>query len=325
MMELRKAKTNNRRPGSKIETVAIIGYGSQGRAIAQNLSDSGYRVLIGLRAGSKSRAKARRDGLTVGRSIPDTVRAANIVCLAIPDHLHGRLFKRSIAPYLKRKSTLMFLHATSVHFQIIKPPQRCDVVLLAPHAPGQAVRDMYLADKSLSAFYAVYQNPTGEAIKTVKRLAKAVGVKQENLIKSTFHQESVGDLFGEQAVLCGGLAMLIKAGFEVLVSRGWNPENAYLEVAYQLDLIISLVKQHGIGGMFSRISPAAQFGSLGAGPKLIDRSVRKRMDELFDEIESGAFAKQLYSLDDKAVAGLSQALKKLSNPRLEKAARKFSK
>ena len=305
--------------------VSVIGYGSQGRAVSQNLCDSGCEVTVGLRAQSKSQARARKDGHRVAVSIPDAVRKADVICLAFPDHLHERVFKRSIRPNLKRKVTLWFLHSTSIHFGFIEPPRGCDVILVAPHAPGKAVREAYLTDRSLSAFYGVHQNRSGRAGYTARRLATALGVKRKNLLKTTFEQEAVGDLFGEQAVLCGGLAMLIKTGFDVLVDRGWKPENAYLEVAYQLDLIVGLIKQHGIGGMFSRISSAAQLGSFLAGPKLIDESVRTRMDELFEEISSGAFADQLRRLDKRAVSNLRQALKKLSDPRLEKAARKFAR
>jgi len=305
--------------------VSVIGYGSQGRAVSQNLRDSGCEVTVGLRAQSKSRVRARKDGHRVAVSIPAAIRKADVICLAFPDHLHERVFKRSIRPNLKRKVTLWFLHSTSIHFGFIKPPRGCDVILVAPHAPGKAVREAYLTDRSLSAFYGVHQNCSGKAGDTARRLATALGVKRKNLLKTTFEQEAVGDLFGEQAVLCGGLAMLIKTGFDVLVDRGWKPENAYLEVAYQLDLIVELIKQHGIGGMLSRISPAARLGAVDGGPKIIDRSVHERMEEQFEHIRSGAFAAQLEKLDDRSFASLKRALRKLTDPRLEKAARKFSR
>lgn len=308
----------------KAKSVAVIGYGAQGRAISQNLRDSGYEVVVGLRPNSRSRRPARREGLQV-TSIPDAVASADIVCFAFPDHLHGRVFKTSVAPYLRRNATLWFLHATSVHFGFLSPPKSCDVILVAPHAPGNAVREAYLTDHSLSAFYSVYQNRSRRASGTAMELARAIGVQKKNLIRTSFAQESVGDLFGEQAVLCGGLAMLVKSGFETLLAHGWKAENAYLEVAYQLDLIVALIKKHGIAGMFARISPAAQYGSLLAGPKIIDRSTRSRMEKLFREIQSGAFARKLGRLDDRAVSKLGQALKKLSNPKLERVARKFSR
>jgi len=308
----------------KAKTVAVIGYGAQGRAISQNLRDSGYEVVVGLRPNSRSRPLARRDGLSV-KPLPDAVGSADIVCFAFPDHLHGRVFRTSIGPFLRRNSTLWFLHATSVHFGFLIPQEDCDVILVAPHAPGNAVREAYLTDHSLSAFYGVYQNRSRRASNLAIELARAIGVRKKNLVLTNFAQESVGDLFGEQAVLCGGLAMLIKSGFETLLAHGWKAENAYLEVAYQLDLIVALIKKHGVAGMFARISPAAQYGSLLAGPKIIDRSTRTRMEKLFGEIQSGAFARKLGRLDDRAVSKLSQALKKLSHPKLERAARRFSR
>jgi ketol-acid reductoisomerase len=308
----------------KAKSVAVIGYGPQGKAISQNLRDSGYEVVVGLRPNSRSRRSVCGDGLSI-LPLPDAVGSADIVCFAFPDHLHGRVFKTSIGPFLHRNTTLWFLHATSVHFGFLNPPKSCDVVLVAPHAPGNAVREAYLSDRSLSAFYGVYQNRSRHASKTAMDLAKAIGVRKKNLVRTSFAQESVGDLFGEQAVLCGGLAMLIKSGFETLLAHGWKAENAYLEVAYQLDLIVALIKKHGVAGMFARISPAAQYGSLLAGPKIIDRSTRTRMEKLFGEIQSGAFARKLGRLDDRAVSKLGKALKKLSHPKLERAARKFSR
>jgi ketol-acid reductoisomerase len=308
----------------KAKSVAVIGYGSQGRAITQNLRDSGFDVVVGLRPKSGSRRRARADRVTV-KSIPAAVEQADIICLAFPDHLHARVFKHSIEPSLRRHATLWFLHATSVHFKLLVPPSHCDVILVAPHAPGLAVRDEYLSKRSLSAFYGVARNRSGQAARTAIALATGIGVRRKNLIKTSFAQEAVGDLFGEQAVLCGGLAMLIKSGFETLLSHGWKPENAWLEVAFQLDLIVTLIKNHGLVGMLERISPAARYGSLLAGPKIIDPSLRSRMEHLFREIESGTFARKLARLDEQALVRLQKELNKLSHPALERAARKFSR
>ncbi len=308
----------------KAKSVAVIGYGSQGRAIAQNLRDSGFEVTVGLRPKSKSRRKARVDRVTVN-TIPAAVEQADIVCFAFPDHLHARVFQRSIEPSLKNKATLWFLHSTSVHFGLLTPPTGCDVILVAPHAPGRAVREAYLGDRSLSAFYGVAKNRSGKATSTALSLADGIGVRKKNLIKTSFAQEAVGDLFGEQAVLCGGLAMLIKSGFATLVKHGWKAENAWLEVAYQLDLIVALIKKHGVVGMLERISPAARFGSSIAGPRIINRSARTEMERLFREIESGSFARKLARLDEQAIVRLRRELQKLSSPKMERAARKFSR
>ena len=232
--------------------------------------------------------------------------------------------KSEIQASLKDNSTLWFLHGFAVHFGFIKPASNCDVILIAPHAPGLAVRDEYLGSKSLSAFFAVYQNATGKADKSVFKLSSAMGFKKSKLLKTTFKDEALGDLFGEQAVLCGGMAGLIKNGFEVLVENGIPPENAYLEVAYQLDLIIALIKKHGIEGMFERISVAARFGSLEAGPEIVGESVKKKMRSRYKEIESGKFARKLNNLSRAELDSLSKDLKKLSSPLFEKMARKFS-
>lgn len=306
-------------------TTAVIGYGPQGRAIARNLSDSGYRVIVALRPGSNSRKRARGDGLTEIMSLPKAVRAAQYICFAFPDYLHGRVFQRSIRPNLRRNQTLWFLHASSIHFSKVQPPKWVDTILVAPHAPGDAVRREYLGERAVSAFYAVHQNYTRKASRNAIALAKAIGVARKNLLKTTFEREAVGDLFGEQAVLCGGLAMLIKSGFELLVENGWEPDHAYLEIAYQLDLIVALIKKHGLSGMFSRISVAAQYGSLLTGPEVIGDESRSAMKIAFGRIQSGEFAAELANLDEADLPKLRQALRRLSDPRLEKAARRFAK
>jgi len=292
--------------------------------MALNLRDSGYPVILGLRTRSKSRQLARREGFSKISRVSEAVGQAHIVCFAFPDHLHGRVFQGDILPFLANKTTLWFLHGTSVHFSAVMPPKGVDVILIAPHAPGVAVREEFLGARSISAFYAVYRNRSRQARSTITKLAGAVGFRSSSLIKTTFEQEAVGDLFGEQAVLCGGLAMLIKSGFEVLVENGHKPENAYLEVAYQLDLIIDLIKKHGIEGMFSHISVAARYGSLEAGPMIINESVKGRMESLLKRIQSGQFTRKLNRLEEQEIAEINKALKALSNPALEKAARKFS-
>ena len=311
--------------GKAQKRVAVIGYGSQGRAFALNLKDSGYEVTVGLRRGSKSRKIAKRDGIRHIQSIADATAQADIVCFAFPDHLHGKLFKAEIAPHLKPGATLLFLHGMSVHFGLVKPPSNCDILLLAPHAPGVAVREKYLADRSISAFYAVYQNRSRRGSRTLVEMAQAVGFAKRGLVKTTFRDEAIGDLFGEQAVLCGGLAMLIKTGFELLVERGIKPESAYLEVAYQLDLIIALIKKYGVAGMLNRISVAARYGSIKNGQRVIDSSTRARMRKILAEIESGQFVTKLVSLTPQEVRGLERATDRLSNKSLEKAARKYAR
>lgn len=310
---------------TKKGTIAMLGYGSQGRALACNLRDSGYDILVGLRSRSPGRKAARSDGFERILTINRAVKNADCLCFALPDHLHGRIFARDIRPNMKRRATLIFLHGFSVHFGTIKPPATADVIMIAPHAPGIMVREKYLADRSLSAFWAVYQNPSGRAARVAAELAAAMGFRKSRLVKTTFEKEAVGDLFGEQAVLCGGLSELVLGGFEVLVEKGLSPENAYLEVAYQLDLIIGLIKRYGVKGMYDRISVTARYGSAMSGKKIIGESVKRNMLNLYDDIASGEFARELNSLTDKDIARLGKLIRSLVNPAFDRAALKYSK
>ena len=306
------------------QIIAVIGYGSQGRAMALNLRDSGYDIIVGLRARSGSRRQATDDGLIEIETVRTAVTGADVVCFAFPDHLHGRVYERDIKGRLKSGTTLLFLAGMSVHFSFVTPPGDCDVIMIAPHAPGVAVREQFLTDRSLSAFYAVHQDATGQAAHTAQKLAEAIGFLKNRLVRTTFEHEALGDLFGEQAVLCGGLAMLLKLGFETLLKKGLPPENAYLEVVHQMDLLVDLVKKHGIEGMLSRISVAARYGSVQAGPEIFDEAVEKRMEHIYDRIASGEFPEKLNKLTPTDIAKLKKGLKKLSHPLLEKYARKYS-
>ncbi len=305
-------------------TIGVLGYGSQGRALALNLRDSGFDLLVGLRARSKSRRVAQRDGIAGVVTPSELVRRSDVICFAFPDHLHKRVYQSVVEKNLPPGRTLLFLHGMSVHFGQVRPPDDCDIMLIAPHAPGQAVREKYLSDRSVSAFYAVHQNRSGKASSRLFTLAAGMGFDRKRLLKTTFEHEAIGDIFGEQAVLCGGLAALIKNGFEVLVENGLSPDKAYLEVAYQLDLIVDLIKRYGIEGMFKRISVTARFGSLENGPRIVDAGVKKRMKEVFGEIKSGRFAAKLSGLDSADVRELNRRLKNLTHPDFEKASRRQS-
>ncbi|UCG62515.1 MAG: ketol-acid reductoisomerase [Candidatus Zixiibacteriota bacterium] len=303
----------------------MLGYGSQGRAIALNLRDSGYNVIIGLKSRSRSRIQARQDGFRQVFTARQAIQKADHIILALPDHLHSRIYKAEIQKFLDRGKTLVFLHGLSIHFGLIVPPKDCDVIMIAPHAPGIKVREKYLTDRSLSAFYAVYQDGSGQARRKAFALAEAIGFRRSRLVPSSFEDEAIGDLFGEQAVLCGGLPELILNGFEVLVEKGLPPEQAYLEVAYQLDLIIHLIKQYGIEGMYKRISVTARYGSALAGRKIVDASVKNRMRLLYDQIKSGKFAGKLDRLLASDIRDIRRAIKKRVPASFEKSARKYSK
>jgi ketol-acid reductoisomerase len=313
-----------RKKGKVKKRIAVIGYGSQGRAIALNLRDSGFEILVGLRSRSASRRIAKTDGFRNICSVSEAVAEVDTVVFAFPDHLHGRVFRNEIAPHLRKRVTLVFLHGMSVAFNMVTPPADCDVILLAPHAPGTAVREKYLGDRSVSAFYAVLQGNTRAARSEVIALAEGIGIKPRQLIRTTFRDEAIGDMFGEQAVLCGGLAMLIKTGFDVLVEHGLRPEHAYLEVAYQLDLIVSLIKKYGVVGMLNNISVAARYGSLLTGPKIVGKQTKARMRKALSEIVSGRFPRKLATLQPGDIRAISKAVNTLTSPKLERAARRFS-
>jgi len=306
------------------KTIAVIGYGSQGRAMALNLRDSGYDVAVGLRPRSKSRRKAAADGVSTITTVRQAAERGDLIAFAFPDHLHGRVYEKEMTGHLYKGATLLFLAGMSVHFGFVRPPDDCDVIMIAPHAPGVAMRQRYLSGESFSAFYAVHQNATGKAKATVLELAQALGIARSRLVETTFEYEALGDLFGEQAVLCGGLAMLLKLGFETLLKKGLPPENAYLEVVYQIDLLVDLVKKHGIEGMLSRISVAARYGSVEAARCIFDDSFAKRMEDVFDNIASGEFPAKLNKLSTRDVTKLKKKLKQLSHPLLEKYGRRYT-
>lgn len=270
--------------------IAVIGYGSQGRAQALNMRDAGLMPVIGLPPASRSRTQARKDRITA-RTATAASRDADVIFMLAPDHLHGVIFA-DIAPHLHAGQVLVFAHASSIHFGIVKPPRLVDVVLIAPLGPGKRLRELRGKRDGLACFFAVHQNPSGRARPIGLALAKAIGCLPAGAIETTFAEEAVGDLFGEQAVLCGGLSALLQAGVDTLVRHGARPENAYLECVYQLDLIVDLIKSEGLRGMFRQISPTAAHGAWTAGPRIVSPSVRKAMDAIYRDIESGVFMRR---------------------------------
>ena len=273
------------------KSIAVIGYGSQGRAQALNLRDAGYGPIVGLPAGSRTRARARRDGLRV-RTPSVATREADIVFVLAPDHLHGQIYENEIAPSLSSGKMLVFAHGSSIHFGLIKPTRDVDVILLAPLGPGKRLRELRGTREGIACFFAIHQSTSKRTRTTALALAKAIGCLPAGAIETTFAEEAVGDLFGEQAVLCGGLSALLQAGVETLVRHGATPTNAYLECVYQLDLIVDLIKSEGLRGMFKQISPTAAYGATKAGPRIISASSRKAMDSLYSEIDSGKFIRR---------------------------------
>jgi ketol-acid reductoisomerase len=272
------------------KTVAIIGYGSQGHAHALNLRDSGIHVVVGLPAASKSAAKARAAGLEV-LSVSDATKKADIVMILIPDHLQGEVYRKDIAPQLTAGKTLMFAHGFNIHFNEIKPSTDIDVSMIAPKAPGHRVRELFTEGVGVPALVAIAQDASGHALENALAYASALGCLKAGVIETTFKEETESDLFGEQAVLCGGVSELIRAGFETLTEAGYAPEIAYFECLHELKLIVDLIYEGGLGYMRYSISDTAEYGDYTRGPRIINEQTRAEMKKILKEIQSGEFAR----------------------------------
>jgi ketol-acid reductoisomerase len=272
------------------KTAAIIGYGSQGHAHALNLRDSGVKVVVGLHEGSKSKAKAEADGLTV-MSVPDAVKAAQIIMILIPDTKQAEVYRRDIAPYLKPGDTLMFAHGFNIRYGQIKPPDFVDVSMVAPKAPGHRVREVYSEGGGTPCLVAVEQDKSGHAKAQALAYAKAIGGTRAGVLETTFAEETETDLFGEQAVLCGGVSALVKAGFETLVKAGYQPEVAYFECLHELKLIVDLMYQGGLNYMWYSVSDTAEHGGYTGGERLITEETMGEMKRMLTEIQDGTYAK----------------------------------
>jgi len=275
----------------KGRTVAVIGYGSQGHAHAQNLRDSGVSVVVGLYRGSRSWAKAEADGLPV-RTVPEAVESADIVQILVPDEVHADLYRQEIGPHLRSGKALGVSHAFSIHFNQITPPPDVDVFLVAPKSPGHLLRRMFVEGKGVPGLLAVYQDATGKAKDIALAYAQAIGCTRAGVIETTFKEEVETDLFGEQAVLCGGVTELIKAGFETLVEAGYQPEIAYFECLHELKLIVDLIYEGGLSWMRYSVSNTAEYGDLTRGKRIITEQTREAMRQLLREIQSGEFARE---------------------------------
>ena len=271
-------------------TVAIIGYGSQGHAHALNLRDSGVDVVVGLYRGSKSWAKAEAAGLKVATTA-DAAKMADVVMILVADHIQGDLYNESIAPHMTPGKTLMFAHGFNIHFQQIAPPPGVDVSMVAPKAPGHRVRELYTEGVGVPALVAVHQNATGQALERALAYALALGCLKAGVIETSFREETESDLFGEQAVLCGGASELIRAGFETLVAAGYAPEIAYFECLHELKLIVDLIQEGGLGYMRYSVSDTAEYGDYTRGPRVVNEQTRAEMKKILAEIQSGEFAR----------------------------------
>lgn len=275
----------------KGKKVAILGYGSQGHAHAQNLRDSGVDVVVGLHDGSKSREKAKNDGFEVV-SVADATKMSDIVMCLMPDTAQKKIYDESIKDNLREGQTLAFAHGFNIHYNLINPPEFVDVVMVAPKGPGHLVRSVYKEGSGVPCLFAVYQDASGNALDTVLAYAKGIGGTRAGVLETTFKEETETDLFGEQAVLCGGCEELIKAGFETLVNAGYQPEVAYFECLHEMKLIVDLMYEGGLERMNYSVSDTAEWGGYVSGPRVINDSSREAMKEVLADIQNGKFAKE---------------------------------
>jgi ketol-acid reductoisomerase len=273
------------------KTVAVIGYGSQGHAHALNLKDSGVRVVVGLYEGSRSKAKAEADGLTV-LSVAEAAQQGDVIMILIPDTKQAEVYHAHIESHLEPGNTLMFAHGFNIRFEQIKPPDFVDVSMVAPKAPGHRVREVFTEGGGVPGLVAVQQNPSGEALENALAYAKGIGCTRAGVIETTFAEETETDLFGEQVVLCGGVTGLIRASFETLVKAGYQPEIAYFECLHELKLIVDLIYQGGLSYMWYSVSDTAEHGGYTAGERVVPDSIREEMAGILHEIQDGTYAKQ---------------------------------
>ncbi|QCQ21230.1 ketol-acid reductoisomerase [Desulfoglaeba alkanexedens] len=287
--------------------VAVIGYGSQGHAQAQNLRDSGIEVIVGQRPGSPNFERAVEDGFQPV-SARKAAEAADVIQLLVPDHIQARLYREDVASSMKAGKTLLFSHGFNIHYGQIVPPAGVDVVMVAPKGPGHLVRSEYARGAGVPALVAVQQDASGNALQTALAYARGIGATRAGVMETTFKEETETDLFGEQAVLCGGVSELIKAGFETLVEAGYQPEIAFFECMHELKLIVDLIYQGGLEYMRYSISDTAEYGDYTRGRRVVTEETRKAMKAILEEIQSGAFARE-WILENQAGGPMFRALR----------------
>ncbi|MBP1449556.1 MAG: ketol-acid reductoisomerase [Thermoproteus sp.] len=288
-------------------TVAVIGYGIQGRAWALNLRDSGVDVVVGLRRGGRSWQMAGGEGFRV-HEVPEAVKRASVIALLIPDMEQPKVWREEIEPGLKNGDVVVFAHGFNVHFGLIQPPKYVDVVMVAPKGPGRLVRDEYAAGRGVPALVAVHQNASGKALEYALAVAKGIGATRAGVIETTFREETETDLIGEQTVLVGGLMELLLKGFEIMVEMGYQPEVAYFEAINEAKLIMDLIWERGIYGMLNGVSETARYGGLTVGPRVIDDSVKLRMREAAERVRGGQFAKEWVQEHERGAPNLRRLL-----------------
>jgi ketol-acid reductoisomerase len=294
----------------KRKHVAIIGYGSQGHAHANNLKDSGVKVTVGLRKGGASWAKAKNAGVTV-KEFDEAVQGADVVMILLPDEHHAEVYRSHIEPSIKKGAALAFAHGFNIHFKQIEPRADLDVIMIAPKGPGHLVRSTYAQGGGVPSLIAVYQDPSGQARDLALSYAAAIGAARAGVIETTFREECETDLFGEQVVLCGGLTALIQAGYDTLVEAGYAPEMAYFECLHEVKLIVDLIYEGGIANMRYSVSNTAEYGDFTRGPRIINGEVRAEMKRILQEIQNGQFARE-FILENRAGAPSLKAMRRLA-------------
>ena len=290
------------------KTIAVIGYGSQGHAHALNLKDSGFNVVVGLYESSSSREKAEADGLEVLNNAEAT-ESADLISFCLPDTIQGSVYREDVEPQLASGKTLLFAHGFTIFYKQIQPPKDVDVVMIAPKAPGHRVRAVYERGLGVPCLVAIHQDASGRAMETALAYGKGVGGGRAGILTTTFKEETETDLFGEQAVLCGGVTQLIKTGYEVLTEAGYQPESAYFEVLHELKLIVDLIYQGGLEYMRYSVSDTAEYGDYSRGPEIIDDSVKENMRRVLDDIQSGRFAREWIAENDEGLYRFKQMRK----------------
>ena len=273
------------------KTIGIVGYGSQGHAHALNLRDSGQKVIVGLYPESKSRKTAQDAGLEVA-DVPEVAKQADVLMVAIPDHIQGEIYREQIAPHLRPGAALMFAHGFSIHYGEVVPPSNLDVMMVAPKAPGHRMREQFVDGIGVPGLLAVHQDASGHAKEIGLAYAKGVGCTKSGVLETTFKDETETDLFGEQTVLCGGITSLISTAFDTLIEGGYPAEIAYFEVLHEVKLIVDLIQQGGFNYMRYSVSDTAEYGDLTRGPRVIDDHVKQNMKKILGEIQDGTFAKE---------------------------------
>lgn len=282
----------------KDKTIAVIGYGSQGMAQSNNMADSGLNVVVGLRKGGKSWESASNDGMNV-LSVEDAAKKADIIHVLIPDEIQATVYEKSIKPNLEEGNTISFSHGYNIHFQYIQPPENINITMIAPKGPGSMVRKQYLEGFGIPGLVAVERDYSGNALETALAMGKGCGLTRAGVLETTFKEETETDLFGEQAVLCGGVTELIKSGFETLVEAGYQPELAYFETCHELKLIVDLIYEKGFAGMWHDVSNTAEFGGLSRRERVVTSDAKNEMKRILDEIQKGKFAKE-WALENQA-------------------------